>query len=98
MLNIMNNLKLVTNLNLIYNVFYVFFIVLEIILFIYVISSWFPTPKKFKSLLNVLIDPILSPIRFLLKHSIFNTPTADLSPIIGFVVILFLQKFFYVLI
>ncbi len=83
--------------HLFFNALYVFFIVLEMILFLYVITSWFPVNNRFKNFLTVLIDPILIPVRYLLKHSIFNTPAADLSPVIGFVIILFLQEFFYIL-
>ncbi len=83
--------------HLIFNTLYVFFIVLEMILFLYVITSWFPINNRIKSILVTLIDPILMPVRYLLKHSIFNTPAADLSPVISFVIILFLQEFFYVL-
>lgn len=83
--------------HLLLNALYVFFIVLEIILFLYVIISWFPINNFIRNLLTILIEPILTPVRFLLKHSIFNTPTADLSPIISFVIILFLQEFFYIL-
>lgn len=82
---------------LIFNTLYIFFVVLEMILFIYVITSWFPLNAKIKNFLKTLIDPILEPVRFLLKRSIFNTPTADLSPIISFVIILYLQEFFYYL-
>lgn len=83
--------------HLLFNALYVFFIVLEIILFLYVIISWFPINNFIKNILTILIEPILTPVRYLLKHSIFNTPTADLSPIISFVIILFLQEFFYIL-
>lgn len=84
-------------LSLLYHALYIFFIVLEIILFLYVITSWFPVNARFKNFLLTLLDPVLIPIRYLLKHSIFNTPTADLSVIIGFIVILYLQEFFYAL-
>ncbi|WP_455717106.1 YggT family protein [Anaerosporobacter sp.] len=81
--------------NLIVNSLYVFFIVLEIILFTYFMMSWFPFNAKFKEFLITLIEPLLTPIRFLLKHSIFNTKVIDLSPMIALVVILFLQTIFY---
>jgi len=82
---------------LIYNALYIFFVVLEIILFLYIITSWFPISIRIKNIFVTLLDPILEPVRFLLKHSIFNTPTADLSPIIGLVIISYFQQFFYVL-
>ena len=83
--------------SLIYNTLYIFFVVLEMILFIYVIASWFPLNAKIKNFLKTLIDPIIERVRFLLIRSIFNTPTADLSPIISITIILYLQEFFYYL-
>lgn len=83
--------------NLIVNSLYVFFIVLEIVLFTYFMMTWFPFSTKFKEFLVTLLEPILAPIRFLLKHSIFNTKVIDLSPMIALVVILFFQNLFYIL-
>lgn len=83
--------------NLLYDVLYVFFTVLEIFLFVYVILSWIPNSRKLREMFATLLDPIFVPVRFLLKHSIFNTPRADLAPIISFVIIVFLQGFFYTL-
>lgn len=83
--------------NLIFNALYIFFIVLEMILFLYIIISWFPMNKHIKNVFITLLAPILDPVRYLLKHSIFNTTTADLAPIIGLVIISYLQQFFYVL-
>jgi uncharacterized protein YggT (Ycf19 family) len=76
---------------LIYRTFYVFFNVIEIILFVYIISSWFPIPNGIKKIILTLINPFLDPIRFLLKRSIFNTSVSDFSPIIGIVILSFLQ-------
>lgn len=83
--------------SLIYNVFYVFFVVLEIILFLYILTSWFRINGKVKSVLFTLIEPVIIPVKYLLKHSIFNSPAADLSPIISFIIIIFLQNFFFTL-
>lgn len=81
--------------NLIVNSLYVFFIVLEIILFAYFMTSWFPFNTKLKEFLITLLEPLLTPIRFLLKHSIFNTKVIDLAPMIALVVIIFFQTIFY---
>ena len=81
--------------NLIVNSLYVFFIVLEIVLFAYFMMSWFPFNTKLKEFLITLLDPLLTPIRFLLKHSIFNTKVIDLAPMIALIVILFFQSIFY---
>lgn len=82
---------------LFYNVFYSFFVVLEIILFVYLVLSIIPINNKFRKKANEIINPILAPFRYLLKYSVFNTNTVDLSPIICFVVITYLQRFFYTL-
>jgi len=84
-------------LSIIYRTFYVFFVAIEIILFIYIITSWLPMGEKFKLLMRNLISPILDPIRILLKHSIFGSNIMDLSPIIACILIVFLQKFFVIL-
>ncbi|WP_442871542.1 YggT family protein [Anaerosporobacter sp.] len=81
--------------NLIVNALYVFFIVLEVVLFAYFLTSWFPINMKIKEFLITLLEPLLAPIRFLLKHSIFNTKVVDLAPMITLVVILFFQTIFY---
>ena len=83
--------------SIIYRTFYVFFVVLEIILIIYIFTSWLPMGEKFKRIMRNLISPILDPIRILLKHSIFGSNIMDLSPIIACIIIVFLQKFFVVL-
>lgn len=81
--------------SLVINSLYIFFIVLEVILFANLIMSWLPKSSRFKEFLLVLLEPILSPIRYLLKHSIFNTKVIDLAPMIALVVILFFQNLFY---
>jgi YggT family protein len=78
----------------IYSTFYMFFVVLQIILLLYMVSSWFNGGEKFKNLLSLLIEPIITPVRFLLKYSIFGNLAADLSPLISFVLIMFLQDLF----
>lgn len=80
---------------LIYNSLYVFFIVLEMILFVYIFTSWVPGLRRFKELLVALLNPILDPIRYLMNHSIFRTKNIDLSPMIAFIIITYLQTIFY---
>jgi YggT family protein len=80
--------------HIIYTTFYIFFIILQLILLLYMFLSWFAGADSFKNLLSLLMEPVLTPVRFMLKYSIFHNPAADLSPLIGFVIILFLQDFF----
>lgn len=74
---------------------YIFFIVVEIILMIYVISTWIPLPPRLQGLLVSLIMPVLIPVRILLRHSVFYTRNVDLSPIIALTIVTFLQNLFY---
>lgn len=82
---------------IVFRTFYLFSIVIEYILIAYVISSWFPPNSKLRTLMHTITDPILDPIRFLLKHSVFYSQISDFSPLIAFVVVTYLQKFFLIL-
>lgn len=79
---------------LIYQALYIFFVVLELLLFLFIFSTWLPAGNRITAFLYVLVEPMLVPIRFLLKRSVFQA-RGDLSPIIAFVVLTFLQNFFY---
>ncbi|WP_123608612.1 YggT family protein [Mobilisporobacter senegalensis] len=79
------------------NSLYIFCVVLEGILFLYILSTWIRISPKIQGIFNILLDPLLDPIRYLLKHSIFQVRNYDLSPIIGFLVLSYLQEFFYAL-
>lgn len=82
---------------LVYQTFYIFFVVIEILLIAYLITSFFPKNTMIREKITGLVNPILEPIRYLLKRSIFNSYVMDFAPIISFIVISFLQQFFYVL-
>lgn len=74
---------------------YIFFIILEIILFLYIMSSWIPNAVRFRTLLTALLDPVFGPLRFLLHHSIFYNLSMDLTPMIALILISYLQTLFY---
>lgn len=79
---------------LILQALYIFFVVLEMLLFLYIICSWFSFAKKFKETLAIFLDPLFDPIRYLLKHSIMKSNISDISPIISLIVIAFFQQLF----
>ena len=81
---------------IVYQTLYLFFVVLEFILMTYVLLSWLPLGAKVREFMHRLTAPILDPIRYLLKHSVFYSQVADLSPIVGFIIVSFLQQFFYI--
>ena len=73
--------------------FYYFFNILDTMLFLYILSSWFPNTKRYH--LAKFLDPLFTPIRYCLAHSIFRTGRGDLTPMIALVVLSYLQTFFY---
>ncbi len=75
--------------------FYYFFGVLDTILFLYILSSWFPNAQKIRYYLAQLLNPLFTPIRICLGHSIFRTGYGDLTPMIALIVLSYLQTFFY---
>lgn len=75
--------------------FYYFFGVLDTILFLYILSSWFPNAQKIRYYLVQFLNPLFTPIRFCLSHSIFRTGYGDLTPMIALIVLSYLQTFFY---
>lgn len=80
---------------LIYHALYIFFMVLEGILFLYILSSWFPNSAKIRNLLLTLLDPLFIPIRFALKKSVFYNGMVDLAPMITLILLSYLQSLFY---
>ena len=81
--------------HLVYQTFYYFFGVLDTILFLFILSSWFPRAVRVRYVLSQLLDPLFTPIRFCLRHSIFRTGRGDLTPMIALIVLSYLQTFFY---
>jgi YggT family protein len=81
---------------LLINSFYVFFIVLKILLFVYILSKWIPLGAKTRVFINGLLEPLINPVQYLMKHSIFISKF-DLSPFIAMIIITYFQNIFYYL-
>lgn len=79
---------------MVFKAFYYFFLVLEGLLFLYIVSSWFPG-TKLRSFFYELLQPLFTPIRFLLKHSVFGSNFADFTPMIALILLSYLQSLFY---
>lgn len=75
--------------------FYYFFGVLDTVLFLYILSSWFPTAQKIRNYLAQFLSPLFTPIRYCLSRSIFRTGYGDLTVMIALIVLSYLQTFFY---
>lgn len=74
---------------------YIFFVIMESVLFLYIISSWFPNAGKIRATLSTLLDPMFVPIRACLKHSVFSNHKIDLTPMITLIILSYLQTLFY---
>lgn len=77
----------------IYQSLYLFFVVLEIMMFAYVIVSWMFEKSIIHKILEELIVPLTVPIKWLLKLSIFQS-RMDFSFIILYIIIFYMQTFF----
>lgn len=73
--------------------FYLFFRILEYMLLGFVLCTWILPNHKLTALLKQLAEPMLCPVRFLLRHSSFRS-SIDLSPLITFIILTYLQSLF----
>lgn len=69
----------------------IFIICLEIMLFFYMFISILPM-RGIRNFIDTVLDPVLRPIRFLMKHSIFQSGSSDASPIVAFVVLSYFMQ------
>lgn len=69
----------------------IFIILLEALLLINIFLSMFPI-AFLKKPIGFLLEPILLPIQKLLKHSVFHSPVSDMSPIMAFIVLSYIQQ------
>ncbi|MCR5791783.1 MAG: YggT family protein [Lachnospiraceae bacterium] len=80
---------------LFYKTFYTFCMVLEVLVIIYMITGWFSQESYFRKRLSDLLEPALQPVRFLVKHSIFQMRNIDVVPIITIIILTFCEGFVY---
>ncbi|RKI39831.1 hypothetical protein D7V86_09965 [bacterium D16-51] len=70
----------------------IFFIVLEIIVLLYLLQSVVDMGRYVRLITLILVEPILSPMQKLIKHSVMNTFSLDLSPYILLIILYYLGK------
>lgn len=61
---------------------YWFFVIVQYAVLIYTVVSWIKALEKFQTVMSDVMDPMLNPIRSMLKHSVFRIRGVDISPII----------------
>lgn len=76
---------------LIQQAFYLFFKIMEYCLVAYLILSWIPFGKRIKRVLELFLDPLLTFVQYLLKHSIFGSNVFDMSPLISLLIVTYAQ-------
>ncbi|MCD7825780.1 MAG: YggT family protein [Clostridiaceae bacterium] len=72
--------------------FNIFFLVLEVIVLVYLVQDLLRLGPKVRYFLLMLISPMLFPMRNLVKHSILNTFSMDLSPYILLIILAYLER------
>ncbi|MCI8772232.1 MAG: hypothetical protein HFH73_14120 [Lachnospiraceae bacterium] len=70
----------------------IFFIVLEIIVLLYLIQKMFDFGLQVRRITLILVAPILQPMQKIVKHSIMNTFSIDLSPYLLIVILSYLER------
>ena len=70
----------------------IFFIVLEVIVLLYLIQKMFDFGLQVRKMTLILVAPILQPMQKIVKHSIMNTFSMDLSPYILIVILSYLER------
>lgn len=66
---------------------HIFFMVLEVILVMYMLQNFFYVGRVVRLFLLMLVYPMLAPLQGILKYSILNTFSVDLSPYLALVML-----------
>lgn len=72
--------------------FGIFFVVLECIVFFYVLQTMINMGEMVRKAALFLVAPILQPMQGLVRHSIMNTFSMDLSPYFLMIVLFYLER------
>lgn len=70
----------------------IFFIVLECLVVLFLIQSFFPLPQKVRIFFLMMVSPILFPMQKIMKRSMMNTFSLDLSPYIILIALSYLER------
>ena len=61
---------------------YWFFRVVEVALMVYIVIAWLPIFPKIQAFMTDIMNPLLTPVRRLIGHSVLRVRGIDLSPIL----------------
>ena len=65
----------------------IFFIVLEGLVVLFLVQSFFPLSQKVRLFFLMMVSPILFPMQKIMKHSMMNTFSIDLSPYVILIIL-----------
>lgn len=71
--------------------FFIFCFILELLIILDIYIGLLPTRKQYHLKFHFKVEPLLRPVRYLLKYSFFNTKSIDLGPYITIMVLVFIQ-------
>lgn len=77
---------------LLYSTVYYFCMTLEIILLLYLLLLFFPSLYRLRTMLSILVLPLLVPATWLLKHSILYCREVDFSPVLAVLILGYIQS------
>jgi uncharacterized protein YggT (Ycf19 family) len=69
----------------------IFITIIEVILLVYIFLGMFHI-GFLKKPITLLLEPILLPIQILMKHSVFHSPVSDISPIMAFIILSYIEQ------
>lgn len=70
----------------------IFFIVLECLVVLFLVQSFFPLSQKVRLFFLMMVSPILFPMQKIMKHSMMNTFSIDLSPYVILNILSYLER------
>ena len=70
----------------------IFFIVLECLVVLFLVQSFFPLSQKVRLFFLMMVSPILFPMQKIMKHSMMNTFSRDLSPYVILIILSYLER------
>lgn len=70
----------------------IFFIILSIIIVLYILTGVFNFGPRLRLFILILMEPMLTPMQKIVKNSIMNCFTFDISPYILLILSVYLQR------
>lgn len=70
----------------------IFLAFLDIVVLLYMVTGILPLGKRFKLMVLILVEPIMTPMQKLVRHSILNCFKIDISPYILIILLAYLQN------